>query len=51
MDVVHLLVPIMPWMRAANDGLLGTVLLLSAPTLFWTAASLVLYARLRRLNP
>ncbi|MEU8385127.1 hypothetical protein [Streptosporangium sp. NPDC048865] len=50
--VGRLLVPIMPWMRAANAGLLGTVILpISAATLFWTAASLTLYARLRRLNP
>ncbi|MFF5245233.1 hypothetical protein ACFY3V_13230 [Streptosporangium sp. NPDC000095] len=48
----HLAVPIMPWMRAANAGLLGEVLLpISAATLFWTAASLLLYTRLRRLNP
>ncbi|MER5625187.1 hypothetical protein ABT061_29550 [Streptosporangium sp. NPDC002544] len=50
--VGRLSVPIMPWMRAANDGLLDTVLLpISAATLFWTAASLALYVRLRRLNP
>ncbi|MFF3443708.1 hypothetical protein [Streptosporangium sp. NPDC002721] len=50
--VGRLSVPIMPWMRAANAGLLDTVALpISAATLFWTAASLTLYARLRRLNP
>ncbi|GAA0839091.1 hypothetical protein ACFQVD_21870 [Streptosporangium amethystogenes subsp. fukuiense] len=50
--VGRLSVPIMPWMRAANDGLLDEALLpVSAATLFWTAAGLTLYARLRRLNP
>ncbi|MGC5012445.1 hypothetical protein ACLQ2R_16900 [Streptosporangium sp. DT93] len=50
--VGRLAVPIMPWMRAANSGLLGTALLpISAATLFWTAAGLALYTRLRRLNP
>ncbi|GAA3039338.1 hypothetical protein [Streptosporangium longisporum] len=50
--VGRLAVPIMPWMRAANAGVLDTVLLpVSAATLFWIAASLLLYARLRRLNP
>ncbi|WP_329091325.1 MULTISPECIES: hypothetical protein [unclassified Streptosporangium] len=50
--VGRLSVPIMPWMRAANDGLLDTVLLpISAATLFWTAAAVILYTRIRRLNP
>ncbi|WP_449061720.1 hypothetical protein [Planomonospora algeriensis] len=42
-------VPIMPWMRAANAGTLDTVLLpVTAATLFWAAAGVLAYVRLRR---
>ncbi|MFI0422034.1 hypothetical protein [Spongiactinospora sp. 9N601] len=46
------LIPIMRWMRAANDGTLGADLpLLALPTLLWSAAGLVAYALLRRTRP
>ncbi|MET9066016.1 hypothetical protein [Streptosporangium sandarakinum] len=45
-------VPVMPWMRAANDGALDAVLLpVAAATLFWSAAGLAAYVRLRRTRP
>ncbi|GAA4218160.1 hypothetical protein FHR32_004685 [Streptosporangium album] len=45
-------VPIMLWMRAANAGTLdGALPTLSAAALFWTAAGLVAYLRLRRTRP
>ncbi|MFJ2031387.1 hypothetical protein [Streptosporangium sp. NPDC087985] len=45
-------VPIMPWMRAANAGTLDATLLpIVAASLFWSAAGLAAYARLRRTRP
>ncbi|GAA2860418.1 hypothetical protein GCM10010517_19050 [Streptosporangium fragile] len=45
-------VPIMPWMRAANAGALDASLpALAAAALFWSAAGITLYARLRRTRP
>ncbi|MFF5209896.1 hypothetical protein [Streptosporangium sp. NPDC000396] len=45
-------VPIMPWMRAANEGTLDRVLLpLAAAALFWVAAGVAVYVRLRRTRP
>ncbi|MEU7985553.1 hypothetical protein AB0B56_11875 [Streptosporangium canum] len=45
-------VPIMPWMRAANDGALGEALpTLAAATLFWSVAGVAAYVRLRRTRP
>ncbi|GAA3098876.1 hypothetical protein [Streptosporangium carneum] len=46
------LVPIMPWMRAANTGTLGAVLpQIAAATLLWTAVGMAAYLRLRRNRP
>ena len=45
-------VPIVPWMRAANEGVIGGALPgLATAALFWAAAGMVFYVRLRRTRP
>jgi hypothetical protein len=45
-------VPIVSWMRAANEGVLDGILpSLTAAALFWAAAGMVFYVRLRRTRP
>jgi hypothetical protein len=45
-------VPIVLWMRAANEGVLdGALPGLSAAALFWAAAGTAFYVRLRRTRP
>ncbi|MEV8638650.1 hypothetical protein AB0395_44035 [Streptosporangium sp. NPDC051023] len=46
------LVPVMPWMRAANSGTLDEALpQIAVATLFWVAVGTTAYLRLRRNRP